>query len=342
MTRQIIYSKLAGRPFTWEYKGYRKFEDDELNVSLTPTDILNDSSDGSERLYTQGECRAQSFKSPSGNAFLSEIWWYGAEAGSAPEIMIELWEADPDTLLPTSKVQDLGPIDWSKITSSITWYKLWDGCVQLQPDHYYAIVFHVTGSGGDYYNSLYLQKDSTAPFTDGAYSKSTDDGQTWEDLNEDGRFKFRFNLKYRDEFDYPDVNNLTEKRLEYDADFTVSAEVNGENVGTLTKEKEIPQATHYTVIIKGIPSGGGTIQKREKWLHYNTQPVSPEDFGYSEAYLLSVTYLEDGSVLRIDDDPNSQLQGDLNQEDVFADILIPWGKLEWRAGRGKILALGVF
>lgn len=343
MTRQIIYTKLTGRPFTWEYQGYRKYDEAALDTSISPSAIKQELNSSYTYHYSSGYRKGQSFKSPSGDPRLTEIQFYGYRVGLDIDVRVELWYADPETRLPTTMVKELGAVDWSSLPTSADWMTLWTGEEELSGGTEYAIILYVAGNNTDAANRLNLYLDSTNPYPEGSAVYKSASATEWSEMSGyDYSFKLIFNSIYTDEFPYPSPNTISEKRLEYTLDFTPSKiTVNGQDVGTsLTKDIEIPQTDNYTVKIY-VPEDGGTIQRREQWLYYNSPTATPEDFGFSEAYLLSVTYLEDGSLLRIDDNPDAQLQGDLNQEDVFSDILIPWGKLEWRAGRGKILSLGV-
>ena len=121
-------------------------------------------------------------------------------------------------------------------------------------------------------------------------------------------------------------------------------EVNGQSVGTsLTKEEEIPQADNYTITFKCDVNAksyslSGSIQR---YLYYNKQVLTLDDLGASEAYLLEINFGSSGGILRIDDSPDSDLMGAENETLQFTDILIPFRKLEWLSGGGKVLILGV-
>lgn len=351
MTRQVIYSRLEGRPFVWEYLGFRLYDSEEINAQLSYLMVSQEVGVNPQYgIYQKDEVVGQVFKAPGTQTTLTKIELLMRKAGSDLQVSVELWDVDQSTWVPTSLLKTLGQLDWASVPTypNVGWAAAWEGSETLTPNRYYAVCLKVNAVNTDYGNRLEVyeakegRETSGNPYPDGVKLTSSDGGQTWSkhDLY-DLSFRLHFPDEYVDSFTWPTLNTVSEKRLEYQLDFQASFEVNGQAVSPLTRDTPIPQAEQYTVRIRPQPGQSGTIQRRLMYNFYSKPRITPGDFGFTDAYLHSVQYLEDGSLLRIDDSPDSQLQGNAGQEDIFQDVLVPWRSLEWRSGRGRVLALGV-
>ncbi len=351
MTRQVIYGRLEGRPFVWEYLGFRLYDSAEIGVQLNY--VLASQEVGVNPqygIYQKDEIVGQVFRTPNTSTPLRKIELLMRKAGSDLQVSVELWDVEQSTWTPTSPIKTLGQLGWASTPTypSVGWAVVWEGEEVLTPGRYYAVCLRVNAENTYYGNrvEVYEAKEgretSGNPYPDGVKLTSSDGGQTWSihDLY-DLAFRLHFPDQYVDNFSWPTHNNISEKRLEYQLDFQAEYEVNGQAFSTLSKDTPIPQAEQYTVKITPKPGQSGTIQRRLMHHYYNKPRATPGDFGFTDAYLHSVEYLEDGSLLRIDDNPDSQLQGNAGQEDIFQDVVVPWRSLEWRSGRGRILAIGV-
>jgi len=75
-------------------------------------------------------------------------------------------------------------------------------------------------------------------------------------------------------------------------------------------------------------------------LHFGSKTMQIEDYGYSEAYILRIEYLENGTQVILDDEIN--LYGDAGDvDDLPTAILIPFKKAERISGSMKFYGVGV-
>ena len=73
---------------------------------------------------------------------------------------------------------------------------------------------------------------------------------------------------------------------------------------------------------------------------YGRRIITAEDLGYSEAYILRIEYLEDGTEIVMDDE--IKFKGDAGDiDDLPTAILIPFKKLECKTGRVKMYGVGI-
>jgi len=73
---------------------------------------------------------------------------------------------------------------------------------------------------------------------------------------------------------------------------------------------------------------------------YGRRIITAEDLGYSEAYILRIEYLEDGTEIVMDDEIT--FKGDAGEIDELPTaILIPFKKLEWKTGKVKMYGVGI-
>ncbi|MCD6341609.1 MAG: hypothetical protein J7L83_01985, partial [Thaumarchaeota archaeon] len=233
----------------------------------------------------------------------------------------------------TIKIADIGSIDASEITTD-TYGEEYDfapsSTIQLDPNTTYRVkVWH----DGTYDYSNYIA---------GKYY--TDTGRDKIDLY----LKFFIQgaeLQLSLDFLY---SGTAVKRLQESLSKTnvtiADVRVNGVSVGTsLEKEDEIPQADNYTVTyVYDVDASNYSLSASiQRYLHYNKTSITLDDLDMSEAYVQEIGFGEDGGILRIDDSPDSDLLGSANETIHFADVLVPFRKLEWVSGGGEVLILGV-
>ncbi len=353
MTELLISSKLRGKPFTWRYGEY---------VSQGTVASFSKAGDTKKTQWIQqiygsyawvvysNRFASQTFLSPSfPNVKLRELHLYMYKGSPEDDLYAELWSVGADGK-PASKITDIGTFLAADVSTTAAWHSLVGLNISLSSSTQYAIVLK---SPNTTLYGYYIYHDRNDRYLDGEAYQSTDGGSTWSQgtYYKDMRFKLFF------ESDPPPEElawsqSFTVKRspiavvrldIEEGANWSGVTKilVNGQNVGTtLDLADNIPQADNYTVeiYVQGQYSISGTLKK---YLYYNKNPITPGDLGYSEAYLLKVSYQVNGSMLEINDDPDMQLQGDAGIEDTFTDILVPWRSLKWITGRGRVLALGI-
>jgi len=353
VTEIIVTTRLRAKPFTWEYKQYKLVEAGGFSRSESPDDTWTwnnqtiqlpvGSKDTSYDIYNTN-MRAESFKLPTTYSTwrIKEIYVYLQEKYPPQHpnaCYIQLWNCDSSGK-PTSKITEIN------VGNNISNAQFYGGAlpttVTKSGGDWIAVVVYAPAYSASYAVSAYTLSDQDANYC--AY-KSTDGGNTW--TAETGEITAKIVIAWpsktvTDSFSFPESHPLAVKRLDYSVSGPItSISVNNTNVGTsLTKTMNIPQSTSYNVSFT-VQGGSYSITRNGRYLYFNKSVATPEDFGISEAYLQKVTYLEDGSVLRINDDINMDLMGSANTTDVFTDVLVPWRKLEWKAGSGRIIALGV-
>lgn len=75
-------------------------------------------------------------------------------------------------------------------------------------------------------------------------------------------------------------------------------------------------------------------------LRFGKTRINVEDLGYSEAYILRVEYLENGTQIVVDDEIT--FAGDAGEiDDMPTTILVPFKKAEWKSGQVKMYGVGI-
>jgi len=329
MTELLIVSKPRGRIFKWIGGGVYKSYKDPVSKSVSDSvgDLIVSGSTYDEEIIGSG--RWESHTTPDKQNLAVEkvrVWLkrYGSPSGS---IKVELWNEDG-----TTKIADIGSIDVSEITTD-TYGEEYDfapsSTIQLDPNTTYRVkVWH----DGAYDASNYVA---------GKYY--TDTGRDKIDLY----LKFFIQgaeLQISLDFLYSGtaVKRLQESLSKTNVTIT-DVRVNGISVGTsLEKEDEIPQADSYTVTYTyDVDADRYTLSASiQRYLHYNKTSITLDDLDVSEAYLQEIEFSSDG-VMRIDDNPDSDIVGSAGEKIQFTDILVPFRKLEWISGGGEVLILGV-
>ena len=328
MTELLIVSKPRGRIFKWIGGGVYKEYKDLISKSMSDRvdDLLVSGSEYVEQRIDDGIWESHTTPDKQNLAVDKiRIWLkrYGSPSGS---IKVELWDGDK-----TNKIADIGSKDVSTISTSGAEYDFVpSSTIQLDPNTTYQIkVWH----DGTYDSSNYIA---------GRYFTDT------EKYDIDLYLKFFIQgaeLEVTLDFIY---SGTAIKRLQESVSKTnvtiKDVEVNGQSVGTsLEKEDDIPQADNYTVIyVYDVDADSYSLSiSIQRYLYYNKTSITLDDLDVSEAYLQEIKYGSDGGILRIDDDPDSDLTGSANETIQFTDILIPFRKLEWISGGGEVLILGV-
>jgi len=206
----------------------------------------------------------------------------------------------------------------------------------------YWLVIHYGGGNSSNTVNVHRTSDSLT----GLRSATSTTGTTWS-VSTTSWFSIgaRFRYIYSYSFGFPYSSALaSEKRLSQTVPSSLAEEVlqvNGTTITPpLTRDKTIPQATSYTITGRLLPSGGGAASlTTTPFLYLNDPDLNVEDLGASEAYLLRVAFSENGSILRVNGLPDSDLYGNANQALDFADLAIPIRSLEWIHGSGECTLL---
>ena len=355
MTELLISSKLRGKPFKWEYLLQRYLGDaGVVSGSGFAGDVFTEQHAATRERRTDiygSYWFAQTFPAPASGELRKVELLLRKYGNPTANLVVELWNTDGTK--PTTRIGEIGQIPPSSVTTIWTWIAVEKSPgLSVTSGTKYAIVCYQAGNAGNSSNTYRWGGTYTSDqYPNGEEYQSTDGGATWTLINSNYDLLFKAHVYVASEqlvasksVSFPESSGAASKRLDI-VESTWSGVtkvlVNGQNVGNrLDLSDPIPQSDNYTIDIyaSGDYSISGTIKK---YLYYNKQPISPDDFGFSEAYLLKVEYLENGSSLRIDDNLDMELNGDAGIVDEFTNILIPWRKLKWITGRGRVLALGI-
>ena len=331
MTELLIVSKPRGRIFKWIGGGvYKSYKDP---VSKSVSDSVGDlivSGDNPEEVIVDDSGIWESHTTPDKQNLAVEkvrVWLkrYGSPSGS---IKVELWNEDG-----TTKIAGIGSIDASEITTD-TYGEYYDlapsSTIQLDPNTAYRVkVWH-----------------------DGTYDR--DNKIVGKYYTDTGRYRIDLYLKFFIQGAELEISldflysGTAVKRLQESLSKTsvtiADVRVNGVSVGaSLEKEDEIPQADNYTVTyVYDVDASNYSLSASiQRYLYYNKTSITLDDLDVSETYLQEIEFGGDGGVLRIDDNPDSDLVGSAGEKIQFTDILVPFRKLEWISGGGEVLILGV-
>ena len=261
-------------------------------------------------------------------------------------LYVELW-SDNDGV-PGSKIADIGSINVADITTDSAGadYEFTPSSpISLNLETHYWIVLYYpnyTGEGAGTPKVVYSYKADSDIYSDGK-SATSSDGSSWTTDVNDLRVEIYFELEIQINFDFI-YSGTGIKRLEatVTCDTVLKIYVNGQDMGaSLTKDESIPDADNYTIKIQYYPDSNGISYSIQRYLYYNKTVITLEDLDVSEAYIQEVEYGAEGGVLRIDDNPEADLIGSVNETIQFTDILVPFRKLEWISGGGEVLILGV-
>jgi len=215
---------------------------------------------------------------------------------------------------------------------------------------------------------------TTSQTSENGYYKSTYIGQTFQ--AKDSKI-WKYELKYTDfgtsftaeiqiwELENPDdPHSLPSKLLE-----TIDTINVPDTGGVITREvsmtEKMSPGKYYAIISKGdskyngprryssdviegciVYSSDGSSWSRitsydlyfQLW--FGQKEMTIEDYGYSEAYVLRVEYLENGTQIVLDDEIN--LRGDQGDvDDLPSQVLIPFRKAKWISGSVKFYGVGI-
>jgi hypothetical protein len=356
MTEYIIVYKPRGRPVYYPYKVYKQVGPaiaPPIDLHVYNTSALTGS--GSYvSLYSGGTTfAAQQFRAPPPQTYLTGAQFvaaklYLSKTGSPTGTVTVTLRADSGTNTPGTTLATVATFDASSLGSGafVSW-ELPAGTALTLDEKYWIVVNY---SGGNSTNTVNVHRTSTT--LTGLYSATSTNGTSWTTSSTSWfaiGVRFRYLYSYSFSFPYTSVFR-SERRLAQSisaaSSISVTSEevaVNNINVGPLlSKETIIPQATGYTITGKFLHTNftSGTVYLTTIPFLYFTDPgLNVEDLGASEAYLLRVAFMENGSILRINGLVESDLYGDANVAIDFADLAIPVRTLEWIHGSGECTLL---
>ncbi len=353
MTEYIIVYKPRGRPVNYPYKSYKQVGPPTgLGLGLH---TYNTNAQGGTfvSLYNGSTTfAAQQFLAPPAQTGLTGAQFgagrlYLSKTGSPTGTVTVTLRADNNDT-PGSVLATVATLDASTLgTGAFIEWEIAAGTSLTLGAKYWLVINY---GGGNSSNTVNIHRTSTD--LTGLRSATSTNGTSWTvstTLWFSIGARFRYLYSYSLEFPYSS-SFASEKRLAH----TVSSpghveelvQVNGTNITPpLTREKTIPQATSYTIsgrfLHTRMPAGGGDSASitTTPYLYFTDPDLEVEDLGASEAYLLRVVFAENGSILRVNGLPDSDLYGNAGQALDFADLAVPVRRLEWIHGSGECTLL---
>ena len=340
MTELLIVSKPRGRIFRWIGGGVYKTYKDPVNFSASD-DCLNIDASGDSHIagwnhnpiYQKFKTRGTAFQIRKVSLKVVNPDGY---SGSAT---VKLYSHNSENDRPDSELATIGTIDFSTIGSEETWVDVTPTSpIDIEPNKYYWIGLTDTPWDSPYPRWVISTDDI---YSDG-FAYCPECGVLAGDFG----LRVYYNFKKDVNLDFI-YSGTAIKRLE--ASFSSSMGltkilVNGQDMGTdLLKEEDIPQADNYIISFRAIDQDSWNISGSiQRYLYYNKTSITMDNLDVSEAYLQKIEYGVDGGILRVDDNPDSDLEGSANETIVFSlDSPFPFRKIEWISGGGEVWIFGV-
>ena len=362
MTEYIVVYKPRGRPVNYPYKLFRQIG--PANISSVNLHTYNTSamSGSFVSLYSGSTTfAAQQFLAPPTQTYVTGAQFgagrfFLSKTGSPTGTVTVTLRADSGTNTPATTLATVATFDASTLgTGAFIEWEIPAGTNLTLAVRYWLVIHY---GGGNSSNTVNVHRTSDS--LTGLRSATSTTGTTWTVsttswFSISARFRYIYS-SYTIDFPYTSVFQ-NQKRLSHLIECISSTgaiisggiveeelKVNNQNVTPpLTKETTIPQATSYTLagrfLHKRFAIGDFARVTTTPYLYFTSPSLTVEDLGASEAYLLRVVFAENGSILRVNGLPDSDLSGNANTAIDFADLAIPVRRLEWIYGSGECTLL---